>query len=320
MNSRDEPQYDDRLLVSYLLGALSREETERLDELSITDDDFVSRLNAAENELVDAYVRNELTAGDQEKFASAYLHSPRRRQKVEFARTLFAFKPPTAKRVQEIEVVAPSEPVAPAVPTRSRKLFSLGWAPRLAFVGITLALLLAGGYLLRENLALRNGMSGAQTQQDSLQQHQQQLEQELNEQHAANVDMKKQLEQAQASHPDLNQLKTVALLLPPPTRGAARIPELAVRTGTDIAVLMLTLESGDFPAYRAALKDPATNKVLWQSESLATIPAAGGKKAISISFPAAPLKQQNYVVELTGEPAHGRAEILGAYPFRVVLK
>ena len=68
-----------------LLGSLSAEETERLDELSLTDDEFAGRLQAVENELIDAYVEGELSGQTLEQFNSFYLSSPKRRERVRFA-------------------------------------------------------------------------------------------------------------------------------------------------------------------------------------------------------------------------------------------
>src|SRR5215471_6935099 len=78
------------MMIEYLLGSLPEKEAERLDELSITDDAFVSRLNDVENDLVDAYVRGELSGEIRERFRSFYLASPKRRAKVRFAETLLA--------------------------------------------------------------------------------------------------------------------------------------------------------------------------------------------------------------------------------------
>jgi hypothetical protein len=60
MASFGQHGYDDRSVIQYLLGATSGEETDRLDELSITDDEFASRLRSAENDLVDAYAKGNL--------------------------------------------------------------------------------------------------------------------------------------------------------------------------------------------------------------------------------------------------------------------
>ena len=55
----DQQTLSDQLITQYLLGSLSSEETERLDELSLSDDEFAVRLQAVENELIDAYVEGE---------------------------------------------------------------------------------------------------------------------------------------------------------------------------------------------------------------------------------------------------------------------
>ena len=69
--------------------------------------------------------------------------------------------------------------------------------------------------------------------------------------------------------------------------------------------------------YRVALIDPANNQTLWRSGKLKPR-TAGGPKAITVSFRAGLLKPQNYVLEVSGFPAGGSAEIVGDYPFRVV--
>ena len=71
---------DVQKMIHYLLGSLPEKEAERLDELSITDDDFALRLNDAENDLVDAYVRGELSAETRERFKTFYLASSKRRE------------------------------------------------------------------------------------------------------------------------------------------------------------------------------------------------------------------------------------------------
>ena len=53
--------YDDEQLVRYLLGSLDEQDTERFDELSVSDDEFAGRLQAVENDLIDAHARGELS-------------------------------------------------------------------------------------------------------------------------------------------------------------------------------------------------------------------------------------------------------------------
>ena len=59
LSNADAP--DDQRLVRYLLGSLPEDETEQFDELSIADDQFSAQLSAVEHDLVDAYVKGELS-------------------------------------------------------------------------------------------------------------------------------------------------------------------------------------------------------------------------------------------------------------------
>src|SRR5260370_29409281 len=173
------------------------------------------------------------------------------------------------------------------------------FALQFGFAGVALLALVVAGFLLSENLRLRKQMTDAQAQHASLDQRTQALEQHLNRERSAKEEALKELEHARESQTNLDQLKTVSLLLPPPTRGASQVATLYFPSRADLAVLVLALESDDFPAYRATLKDPATNQVLWRSSSL-TATSSGDKKVVSVGFRASLLKQQNYIVDLTG--------------------
>ena len=99
----------DRRLISYLLGALPDEEAERLDEQSIVDEGMAARLCILEDDLVDAYVSGALSGETLERFESHYLASPRRRQKVAFAKRLLAAVDRTsASPTPPARVVAPA--------------------------------------------------------------------------------------------------------------------------------------------------------------------------------------------------------------------
>src|SRR5580693_6169914 len=92
MSSPDEQEFDDQILIRYLLGSLPEAEADRLDELSIADDEFAWRLSAVENDLVDAYARGDLPRETLEPFNAHYLSSPKRLEKVAFARTWRRFE------------------------------------------------------------------------------------------------------------------------------------------------------------------------------------------------------------------------------------
>src|SRR6185437_10437843 len=99
-------QIDDEQIVRYLLGALSEQETERLDQLSIADDEFASHLSAVENDLVDAYAKGELSGETLERFEAGYRRSSSRREKVRFARAFAAVNIPLPVAVATSSAVA----------------------------------------------------------------------------------------------------------------------------------------------------------------------------------------------------------------------
>jgi hypothetical protein len=283
MASVDSPTYDDRLLTQYLLGALPEGETERFDELSITDDEFASRLQRIEDDLVDAYARGELSGETLERFRSAYLSSPKGREKVQFA-----------------EALSQATDRLPAATPRRRLRIA---HPEWTFAAAACLMLFTSGVLFYQNLRLRDELKQARAEIAALPQQ------------APTPAPPLPLERPSPSPP---AIQTVAIILPPVTRGGGAIPLLRL-TPSDRVSLQLELESNDFARYRAALKDPATTRVLWRSDEVKASPR-GQNSAVFISVPAGTLKQQNYTIELTGISAGGAAEFVASYAFGVVMK
>src|SRR5262245_3821088 len=139
MSSMTEIRPDARELERYVLGLLPEADTERLDELSIVDDEVASRLRVVEDELVDAYVSGELEGATKARFESFYLLTERRRQKVKFARSLrVSPKPSLVRRLVPV----------------SKVIWTLGIAATV--------LVAASGALVSQNLRLRSDLGEAQ--------------------------------------------------------------------------------------------------------------------------------------------------------------
>ena len=79
---------DETLLVRYLLGGLPEDEQVRVEERAFSDREYLGIIEAVEADLIDAYVRGELSASDRQQFERRFLASRERRTKVEFARAL----------------------------------------------------------------------------------------------------------------------------------------------------------------------------------------------------------------------------------------
>jgi len=264
--------YDDELLIAYLLGAISPDQAERLDELSVADDDFAARLGAVENDLVDAYVRRELPPDRLELFRTAYLASPKRREKVAIAEAL-------AER-------------SGAPPAAVRPMIAF---PKWAFAAAACLLASAGGLLLFRAPAPPSRPAAPQSLQTR----------------------EVPAPPPQVPSPTPASPIAVALVLPPQLRSATSIPTLNLPSATETAQFDLEMESDEFPAYRAALRDPATNQVVWRSGTLRA-QTRGATKIVSLGLPAPLLHPQNYTFELTGVTEAGPGEFVGSYSFRVV--
>ncbi len=314
---------DDKTLREYLFASLPPDETERLDEQSVIDDDFVARLDAVENELVDAYVRGELSGDTLRKFQARYLSSARRRAKVKFAQSLGSL---TGSPLPADSAVVP--PGRESVPPSSRS--ASWWAftafPRWALAG-ALAMLLAISFLLVDNMRLRGRISQARSVGELLQQRQHDLQARLDGEQASDANTANELAQVRKSLALLEQksaaarsvtlpLSVVAFVLSPQLRGAAQITGLALPPGTTSVDLHLELESNEFPQYRVALKSLRTDQFLWHSGKLKAETKSQGS-TVSIRIPANLLQQGSYLLELTGTPSTGDAEFVSSYVFRV---
>jgi len=300
MPADDKPS--DQVLVQYLLGSLPAEETERLDELSVTDDDFATRLSVAENELVDAFVRGELAVDIAERFKSAYASSPRRREKLRFAESLLSYQ----KREASTTTPVHSAVVQTSTGRRWRFFTLPSLMPQFGLAALAIVLLVATGYLGLANRRLRDQLSRAGVERMSLEK--QLLERNPAESSGGSV--------AESNLPKpLDRLKIAAFVLTPAIRGAGQLPSVSTSSDTDLVVLKMELEVSDFPQYRVELEDSATRHVLWTSAGLEAIPDRG-RKSVSCAFPATLLKRQNYLVQLSGIRANGTSENVTTYPFR----
>ena len=299
MPSPDKPLYDDQLVVQYLLGSIPEEEAGRLDELSIANDDFAERLRAAENDLVDAYVMGELSGESLERFRSHYLASPYRRERVRFAESLLALcdRAPVASRQNE----------------RTGRWQGQWWAfsPVWTFAAAACLMLLAGGYLLRDNSRLREQVTRVEVDREALQKSHRDLQRQIQEQRIPAAEVPASQPPAQSS------VGAMALVLLPQTRGGGPLTTIALLPGTDQAKFQLELESGDFDSYQAVLKDPSTGRTVWSSGKVKSA-SRGDSKLVSIGLPAGLLRTQNYVLDLFGVPRTGAGEFLSSYAFRVV--
>ena len=333
-------QPDEQIMISYLLGALPEDETERLDERSVTDDEFEARLRVAETELVDAYARGELSGERLERFDRHYLRSPRRREKAMFAETFLAYGDKvSAARAIDAAAITQAKPADGKAGRRRLFRWSFFAIPRLTlqwgFAAAALLLLFVGSYLIFENLRLRNQMTQAKAEREELQKQERELQSQLTEQRSSDSEkaqelasLREQIARLERQAIEQKGAKTqpptvtaepniIPFVLAPQTRGTSQIATISIPPDADHITMQLDLEPGDFASYRAELKARPGNEVVWRSGRLRAR-ARGEGKAVIVTLRPMIFKSQIYILEVYGVSPTGVSEIIGSYPFRVV--
>jgi hypothetical protein len=309
---------DDETLKSYLLGGLPQDATERLDELSVVDDEVAARLATVESDLVDAYVRRELSGDTLKKFEGVYLASSLRRERVKFAESLYA--------------VNRSQRQAHSIPARAERFSWTGLfgVPRLALAG-GLAMLLVISVLVIDNLQLRRKIDQTAAERAASQKRESGVQTQLKDQHAEN-DAKSNEPQSSPASPAATKAGSIgqqaasqvpslpvsvaAFMLAPQMRGATQIPDLTLPHTTTQAAFRLDLESNDFPRYQVTLINMRSEKVLWHSANLKAV-TKGENSTVSANIPAKLLQPEIYQLDLAGVSANGESEFVSSYVFKI---
>src|SRR2546430_17616810 len=73
---------DEAVLRHYLLGKLSEDEQSGVEERLFATEEYGEQLSLAEDDLIDSYVRGELSGRESERFEAHFLSSPRRGTRV----------------------------------------------------------------------------------------------------------------------------------------------------------------------------------------------------------------------------------------------
>lgn len=305
--------YDNQLLRRYLLGSASESEATRLDELSLTDDECALALTAVENDLVDAYASGGLPSAEREQFERHYLASPVRREKAHFAAELQRLGP---------RVVTP----LPAAPTISTSFLSFAWFKftpwwQAGLAAAALVLLAASVWLTVENQRLRQAI---RREQLTLAQREAEWQARLaavTEKEREAPGIREQLARPSPAPPpnELPRVPAVILssfTLAAPQRGTAALPQLAIPVAAEQVVIRLELENQTYARYRVVLRDPQTQRALWQSGNLAARRGKNGASVV-VRLAAKLFGAQRYAFELSGITADNAEERISSYSFEV---
>jgi hypothetical protein len=329
MELSDKSGPADQQLVRYLLDLLPYEDSERLDQASIEDDDLAARLRVVEHDLIDAYVRGTLDHGTRERFESHYLASPLHRKRVRFAVNFLR----AVDRAAAQEDTESDEDRAAGAPAHRRRSVRLKLVSGLTAVAAVVVV--ACGTLLLESVRSERGRSLAEAATATPAGDAQVMVAKSADAKPSDVGDGADLgdrargarRESAASRPSPPAPRLVriqpealqaALLLLPQTRGVGTIPTLTIPAGTDRVAFELRLEANDAPRYRVELRNPATNQIVWRAGAIVPT-SSGDQSSVFVLVPAGLLQPQHYSLDLTDRAA-GADEIVGSYTFQVLAR
>jgi cell division protein FtsB len=317
----------EELIARYLLGDLSEEQQIEIEDRAFEDNEYLASITAVENDLIDEYVRQELSEAERRKFESRFLASEARRKRVEFAQAL--------SRVPAKTAVAQTVPARPSW-RESVAAFIYGLTPagKFALAAATLLVLLGGAWLITETLRLRKQLDQLQAQRKDRESLEQQVEKERrrNEELAAQLNQEKQ--QREQTDESLRQLSESGsqpgetprpviaslTLLPGISRGGGGAkPKLVLPVNANLVRLQIGIEpEEEYRSFRVKLSTVGGRRV-WNRDNL-TVRGARAGRAIRLTLPANALTSGEYELRLIGVTDAGRTEDVGFYYFQVSKK
>ena len=331
------------LAIRDLLDDLSEEEEARLGKLYLSNTIEFEELEIAEEELIDRYVRKELSARNHSQFEKMLLSSPRLRERVEFARIL-------AKRVASAP--GPQTASDPLPGSKSRKkswkrFFSWGgfWGPtngiapalRVAFSASLVLLLVASTalFVVWSRLVAESQRLAQEQQQRSQKEKEvadarsrsQELQAQLEQAQQQNRSQQNEVAQLQQQKQELerelaqNQSFTPASFSLFPSIGSrgpggAGIKTLPVSRNARSVRLDLNVSAGDYNSYNASLAPANDDRVIHRETNLQPFPQRGGKY-IRLQVPREKLPDGLYNINVEGVVAGGQTQSFNDYTFRV---
>ncbi len=309
--------------MRYILGTLSEEEKTRLEESYFVDDAEFEEFEIAEDELIDRYVRGELSPSESETLEKTVAVSPRLIERVQFARVMASRLAPES---MPAAVFVEKRPPAPEKTSWWQGLFGFPTASRAPAMALSFSvlLLLAGGTtLLVAYLNLREQSSQLAAQQAALEKRQRELDKQAADLKAKTDELASQFQlpsatptPSQQSTPETAGRSVLALTLSAgATRSVGGGNSIRLRPETSDVQLTLNLRDTDYPSYVATVINADSGEVFSRSGLQPQVTRRGA--VLSLRVPAQRLVPGDYSVRVNGVIPNG-SETVAEYPFRVL--
>jgi hypothetical protein len=296
-------------ITRYLLGQVSQEERDEIENGYLREDNLFEELVAIENDMIDNYVRGELTEPEKGQFEAYFLSTPERRERVHFARSLahsFAASPSLGPNA------GASRGVWRIMQAFRKDRTS---AIRLAIATGLVAAVSVSIWMAAVNRTLRHQLEAARTGEAKMQKRTLELGQRVADlQQVVSAGNERPIDDLPA--PGSATLSLT--LVPDLVRGGGKGQNsLSLSTGISKVVLLLPRDHEESLIYSVVL-ETAEGKRVWQNENIEGLMARNGSKIISVKVSSNVLNRGDYVLRLFRNASGGTGYEVDAYSFRVM--
>ena len=315
---------NENMIRRYLLGELAEAEQAALEQELLIDRGKFDQVWAVENELVDSYVRGEMSRADRKRFESHYLATPLHRERVAIAES---FLTEIDQTVGERVEVSEKEPVVHwgrSFPLRSpRPVFGPVFAMVLV-MALLLTFSLVWSYIERARLTgqIAKVQKEAQTEHAFLRQRErelasrnQEIEKEIADVSQHNKQLKAELEQLRRWGQSTPSTFHSYLLAPASIRSQKGPPQTTISLSAGKARLLMELGDNDYANYQAVFQTIEGREIL--RRRIGNVRFGKDRAFTTLPVKAGEIPKGDYILILFGQTADGKSEEIERYFFRV---
>jgi hypothetical protein len=305
---------DETFLIKYLLGDLSEEELANVEDRAFSDPAYLGAVKAAETDLIDAYVRGELSAAERARFEGRFLNSPQRRSKLEFARALSRIPPATETPAKDIREAGGGT----FWQALAASIFGRGAAFQYAAGNVAILAVAGVSWLAVENGKIRSQLKALEAQSRGLALREEALRGQLTQEENRNQSLSQQLQNKPTGGGALSPAIASLLFVPGLSRAQGGMPNLLLSPSSQLAHIDIQLDPKDnYSRFRVELHGRGGETILTRSNL--TRSKTGSAYLVSLDLPATILQAGEHELALQGMDGDNPQPI-GFYYFTVQRK
>jgi hypothetical protein len=304
-------------LARYLLGDLPESEQTAFELEYLADPETFEEVWAAENDLVDRYVRGWMSTGEREMFERNYMRSPRHVERVAFARSLL-----------EAAAQAATSPTPESGLTWWSQFKATLMGPGMLRAGLaaaaSLLLISAIAWLAIERGRLNREIEHARARLSEQERRGLEITDELAAERDQSASLESEIERLRQEiararvRPDQPDRPSVIsmLLSPMLVRGEGGPQQVTIPRDTDLIQLQMRVDDSDSRLFEAVIRTVEGRQV-WKEPRIRLLARAANRARITVDVPADRLPLGDYILTLSAASLTGESEEVNRYFFRV---